>query len=451
MSRSTIHLYPLFHRGEAQVKLDFPYDESIKIHLKKMEGVRWSQTNRCFYIGRSHDSIGRLMDHCKTARIWVDVTTLGGSGLESQAGKTLPADDSLPVKTSEEDDFYENGEWSLSPDDMAWLAAQAERPTQRVNSPSDAMQDSSLPRNAQKARTRTTQFSSRAAKKKRVEFPEGLQERLTKYQAFLEQRRYAYSTVKTYLGLVRQFFAAHPGKDWNAFNRQDIAVYNHSAFIAKGKSYSTQNQFINAIKLFYQVHDIKGLVPDEIERPRKRKHLPEVLTKEEVGRLLSGVGNLKHRTILSLVYACGLRIGEALALRPADLRLNERLLYVRGAKGHKDRRVPLAGKIVALLEQYQKAYPSQEYLFEGQKGGPYSYTSARKVMKRAVAKAGLPSKVSLHTLRHSYATHLLQSGTDLRYIQEILGHADPKTTMLYTHVAANDLKNIKSPFDELGI
>ena len=179
--------------------------------------------------------------------------------------------------------------------------------------------------------------------------------------------------------------------------------------------------------------------------------LPEVLTKDEVGKLLGGLGNLKHRTLLSLVYACGLRIGEALTLRPADLRLAERLLYVRAAKGRKDRRVPLAGKIVELLDQYPTAYPCKEYLFEGQKGGAYSYTSARQVMKRAVTKAGLPVKATLHTLRHSYATHLLQSGTDLRYIQEILGHTSPKTTMLYTHVAANDLKKIRSPFDELEL
>lgn len=279
----------------------------------------------------------------------------------------------------------------------------------------------------------------------------GVQSRIVSYRRFLEQRRYASSTVKTYLGLVRHFFAAHPDRKWDAFTRADIEDYNHRAFIVKEKSYSTQNQFINAIKLFYQVHEIEGLVPDTIERPRKGFHLPEVLTKSEVGQLLGGLGNLKHRALLSLVYACGLRIGEALALVPADLRLEERLLYVRGAKGQKDRRVPLAGKILELISQYQRAYPSRAYLFEGQKGGPYSYASARQVMKRAVIKTGLSEKITLHTLRHSYATHLLQSGTDLRYIQEILGHASPKTTMLYTHVAANDLKNIKSPFDELGL
>ena len=159
----------------------------------------------------------------------------------------------------------------------------------------------------------------------------------------------------------------------------------------------------------------------------------------------------KHRTLLSLLYACGLRIGEALALVPADLRLEERILYVRGAEGQKDRRVPLAGKILDIIGQYQRVYPTRDYLFEGQKGGPYSYASARQIMKRAVVKAGLSEKVTLHTLRQGYATHLLQNGTDLRYIQEILGHTSPKTTMLYTHVAANDLKNIKSPFDELGL
>ncbi|MEM9835063.1 MAG: tyrosine-type recombinase/integrase [Bacteroidota bacterium] len=454
MPRPIIHLRPIQHRGSTQIKLDFPFDVGIKAHIKKLAEVRYSRTHNCFYMAHDFGTIGKLMAHCKPVGIWVEAATLrksdGAKANVMEAAETIKG---TKVSPEDESGAVQDRTRIVLPDAAAWLAGHDDPyiPQRAVKqqTPND---NGIAPKNASPKSGRATKMEPQLARSStRTVFPEALEARLTTYRAFLEQRRYAYTTIKTYLSLVRQFFAAHPDRAWNAFSRRDIEAYNHSAFIVRGKSYSTQNQFINAIKLFYKVHDIEGLVPDDIERPRKGKQLPEVLTKEEVRQLLSGVGNLKHLTLLSLVYACGLRIGEALALRPADLRLNERLLYVRGAKGRKDRRVPLAGKIVELLQQYQKAYPVKSLLFEGQKGGPYSYTSARKVMRRAVAKAGLSGKVSLHTLRHSYATHLLQSGTDLRYIQEILGHADPKTTMLYTHVAANDLKNIKSPFDELGL
>ena len=407
MLNATITLHPLEHRGESQMRLAFPFDGVVKEHIKQLSTVRWSQTHRCFYMPHSSELTGELMAHCKTAGIWVDVTSLRNT---SGAGRSVTRNVIAPI-----------------PSNPLGQTEQEAPPTEIFLK--------------QKAIKASTAYSR---------LPPAVLSRITTFSQYLEQRRYAYSSIKTYVGLVRQFFAAHPGRNWNDFTKSDLEAYNHRAFIVSGKSYATQNQFINAIKLFYQVHEVPGIVPAEIERPRKSTQLPEVLTKGEVGQLLGGIGNLKHRILLSLVYACGLRIGEALALRPVDLRLVERLLYVRAAKGRKDRRVPLAGKIVELLSQYQAAYPGHEHLFEGQKGGSYSYTSARQVMKRAVVKAGLPVKATLHTLRHSYATHLLQSGTDLRYIQEILGHASPKTTMLYTHVAANDLKNIKSPFDELG-
>jgi integrase/recombinase XerD len=408
MFNATITLHPLEHRGESQVRLAFPFDGVVKEHIKQLSTVRWSQTHRCFYMPHSSELTGELMEHCKTAGIWVDATSLRNT---SGAGRAVSRNVIAPISSN-----------TLG-------QTEQEEPSTKILLP------------PKKVKASTTY----------PKLPPAVLSRITTFRQFLEQRRYASSSTKTYLALVRQFFATHPGRNWNDFTKSDLEAYNHQAFIVTGKSYSAQNQFINAIKLFYQVHKIPGIIPADIERPRKSTTLPEVLTKDEVGKLLGGLGNLKHRTLLSLVYACGLRIGEALTLRPADLRLAERLLYVRAAKGRKDRRVPLAGKIVELLDQYQTAYPCKEYLFEGQKGGAYSYTSARQVMKRAVTKAGLPVKATLHTLRHSYATHLLQSGTYLRYIQEILGRTSPKTTMLYTHVAANDLKKIRSSFDELEL
>ena len=216
-------------------------------------------------------------------------------------------------------------------------------------------------------------------------------------------------------------------------------------------SYSAQNQFINAIKLFYSLHRNGEIIPEDIKRPRKQTRLPNVLSKEEVARIISSVGNLKHKCLLMVVYGAGLRIGEALNLRVEDIRSKEKLIYIRQSKGAKDRRVPLSEKMLQILRDYFKAYRPRNYLFEGQNGGKYSATSARNVFRRACQKAGISIKVTLHTLRHSYATHLMGSGVGLRYIQEILGHNSPKTTMMYTRISGKRLSEIRSPLEDMDL
>lgn len=189
---------------------------------------------------------------------------------------------------------------------------------------------------------------------------------------------------------------------------------------------------------------------DQIDRLRRAKTLPNVLSKEEVKAILEAPYNIKHRAMLSLVYSCGLRRGELLKLRLTDIDSKRKLLNIRSGKGKKDRIIPLSEKIIDLLRIYYKIYKPTSWLFEGQKkGNPYSEKSLESVLKQAVKKAKIIKPVTLHWLRHSYATHLLESGTDLRYIQEILGHKSSRTTEIYTHVSINSLQNIKSPFDDL--
>jgi len=152
-----------------------------------------------------------------------------------------------------------------------------------------------------------------------------------------------------------------------------------------------------------------------------------------------------------MVYGAGLRIGEALNLRLPDIRSNESLIYIRGGKGKKDRRVPLSMKLLDILRSYYKAYRPKVYLFEGANGGRYSNRSAMQVLKRAANKAGITRNITLHTLRHSYATHLTNKGVNIQYLQEILGHSSPKTTMLYTHLSGKDISNIRSPLDDMDL
>jgi integrase/recombinase XerD len=207
---------------------------------------------------------------------------------------------------------------------------------------------------------------------------------------------------------------------------------------------------VNAIKLFFRSIEHKKMNPELLHRPKREKLLPNVLSKEEVKQILDAHSNLKHKAMLSLIYSCGLRCGELLSMRPVHIDSKRGIVIIKQAKGKKDRIVPLSPKILEMLRQYFKDFQPQSYLFEGQeKGNPYDERSLQLVLKQALVKVKITKPVTLHWLRHSYATHLLESGTDLRYIQELLGHKSSKTTEIYTHVSTKNLQKIISPFDTL--
>jgi integrase/recombinase XerD len=191
---------------------------------------------------------------------------------------------------------------------------------------------------------------------------------------------------------------------------------------------------------------------DKIERPRREHKLPHILSSLQIKDLLSTISNPKHKLMISLIYACGLRRSELLNLKPHDIHSDRNMLRINNSKGYKDRFVPLPTSILRDLRDYFMAATPRPstWLFEGRNPGhPYSVTSLSKVMKKAVHLAHLDPQASLHWLRHSYATHLLEKGTDLRYIQTLLGHRSSKTTEIYTHVSSTALGLISSPFDDL--
>jgi integrase/recombinase XerD len=231
---------------------------------------------------------------------------------------------------------------------------------------------------------------------------------------------------------------------------EDVIVYNNEHILKNNLSASYQNQVTNAIKLFFQtIRDTKMLV-DKIHRPKHAKVLPNVLSKEEIKLILNAHSNIKHKMMLSLIYSCGLRCGELLALQPVHIDSKRNLVLLKNAKGKKDRIAPLSPKILEMLREYYTVFKPSNYLFEGViPGEPYSEKSLQSVLKQALKKVGITKPVSLHWLRHSFATHLLESGTDLRYIQELLGHSSSKTTEIYTHVSTKSIQQIKSPFDDL--
>ncbi|HPX06420.1 MAG TPA: tyrosine-type recombinase/integrase [Tenuifilaceae bacterium] len=273
---------------------------------------------------------------------------------------------------------------------------------------------------------------------------------LKTFSIWLQHRRYSESSIKSYVSLAEKFLEHMGNKPVNELTNDDVVNYVYNHIVGKGYSFAHQNQTVSALKLFFSEVVKSKIEIDKIRRPRPEHKLPNVLSKEEVKRILAAPQNIKHRTMLSLIYACGLRRSELLELKPNSIDSKRNLLIIRQSKGNKDRIVPLSEKTIIMLRNYYKMYKPKEWLFEGQVAGEqYTATSLQKVLKHAVEQAGIRKPVTLHWLRHSYATHLLESGTDLRYIQEILGHKSSKTTEIYTHVSTQSIQKIKSPFDDL--
>jgi len=283
------------------------------------------------------------------------------------------------------------------------------------------------------------------------ELPKPYEKAIENFAVWMRQKRYSDSTIKTYCSMVKLFLTYHSPKKIVELNKDDLLSFNTHYILANNYSFTFQNQLVNALKLFYSRTGGHQMQIDRLERPKKQKRLPEVLSINEVKELLGTVKNMKHKTLLSLLYSCGLRIGESLKLELNHIDLERRLLHVKAGKGRKDRFIPLSQTMVGLLKKYYAQYRPVKLVFEGVYKKAYSPVSARQVLKRALAHTNITKYVTLHTLRHSYATHLLENGTDIRFIQELLGHNDPKTTMIYTHVSTTSLEKIKNPFDDFEI
>ncbi|NMA50824.1 MAG: tyrosine-type recombinase/integrase [Mollicutes bacterium] len=262
---------------------------------------------------------------------------------------------------------------------------------------------------------------------------------------YMRNKRYSEKTINQYLKYLNEL-KLNLKKEFIEMTNEDISKYIYTKCL--DKSYSFQNQLVNAIKLMVKINNL-NIIIDKLERPKAKKELPIVLSKEDIQNLLNTIKNLKHKTILSIIYSAGLRVSEAVNLELKDIDSNRMLINIRGGKGKKDRLVMLSPKILELLREYYKIYKPSKYLFEGEKEEKYSVRSIQSIFSKAKKEANIKLKASVHTLRHSYATHLLEAGTDLRYIQELLGHSSSKTTEIYTHVSTKSIQKIKSPFDDI--
>lgn len=358
----TFRLFPFIHREILQIGIDFDYNSEVKNYLKNLEGVRWSQTHKTFYIQFTPEN-RKILHQYLTAKHWdVEDHELKNQDEKIALKTTLPLAENFVSNSL-------NEEWSLS---------------------------------------------------------------IQRFKRWMEQKRLIDNTVKTYVEVTTHFLKYLQRKKQMTITSKLIEAFNYEYIVQPGKSVSYQNQCINGIKKYLEYKQ-QPVEFKEIRRPRKEKRLPEILSTEEIKIIMDRTVNLKHKTLLALLYSGGLRIGEAINLKLTDIDSKRMLIHIKLAKGKKDRYTLLSPSFLILLREYYKAYRPQTYLFEGQSGEQYTSSSAQQVLKKSLNLAGIKGRrITLHTLRHSFATHLLESGTDLRYIQSLLGHSSPKTTMIYT-------------------
>ncbi|MBK9284234.1 MAG: site-specific integrase [Sphingobacteriaceae bacterium] len=383
-------IYPFTHKSQARYFLKFDFNTDIQSCIKQIPGYAFSASKRCWHIPANEQCLNQLLEL---------------------------------VKDLSEVEIIDNK--SINPSPIEKTENKIE-----TNSPQE--------------------INSKIITQEPISSPPDYLDKINQFKSWMRARRYSESTVNTYCEALGIFFRYFKNKTVEEITNQDLINFNNAYILANQLSASFQNQIINAIKLFYNIIENKKLDPSIIYRPKREKKLPNVLSKEEVKLILKAHANVKHRVMLSLIYSCGLRCGELLNLKPADIDSKRNLLIVRQGKGKKDRITPLSTKTIEMLRGYYETYRPKVFLFEGMKvGEPYDSRSLQAVLKQALEKVGINKPVTLHWLRHSYATHLLENGTDLRYIQEVLGHSSSRTTEIYTHVSTRSIQNIVSPFDYL--
>ena len=377
MLTKTITLTKKEHRNQAQVFLEFDYDQEL-IRLARSLGARWSKTNNTWYV-QDAKGVTNAIFKTYSGTAWVNYDAL-------KSEKTVKADKKKLLRK--------------------------ERPQK--------------------------------------EFSPAIKIEIERFIHILGSRGYTANTRNTYQNMLEVFFGYFDNKLPEEISNEDINAFMHELNVGRGYSASYLRQMIGAVKLFYSKRKGIQLDINKLDLPKKRRKLPKVLSLEEVAAILDNLKNLKHKAMISLQYGCGLRVGELLSLRPEHIDKHRQTLTVINGKGRVDRRVKITESLLILLRDYYKAYRPKEYLFEGQTGGKYSDRSLNQVLKRTAIAVGISRHVSSHALRHSYATHLLEGGVDLRYIQELLGHKSSKTTEIYTYVSNKKLESLPSPFDFLN-
>jgi|SRR5690606_31139868 len=257
-----------------------------------------------------------------------------------------------------------------------------------------------------------------------------MDKKLELFRQLLEVKRYSANSIETYVNAFRQFLLYFKGQDVDMFAERQIEQYINMQVTKRKISASYQKQIVAAIKFWYNGVLGRKIQLDYLYPDRSEFKIPKIFSQQDIKKILSVCENIKHKAILATIYACGLRLSELINLKINDIDSASMTVVIRQSKGNRDRVVVLSEKLLVLLRDYFVEYKPKEYLFEGQAGGKYSERSVQQVLKQTVSKSKINKEGSVHTLRHSYATHLIEQGTDVRFVQELLGHKNIKTTLI---------------------
>ncbi len=383
----TVTLKPLYHRGSENMAICFANNASLSDIVKKLKGIKWTRTHKCWYLPLSKQSYAALKSALS------DAATIHTEALKS---------------------YLE-----------------------------------------QRKSVRSNAGTGKLTMKKSVQLIEQplCADNIVAYNDFvtmIQLKGYSASTLRTYSDAFYQLLRLLKTIPVQTLTKQHIHSYLFW-LLKRGCSENHVHTVVNALKFYFEQVEKRPKEFYNLPRPKKPQKLPSILGEKEVERLIKAVWNLKHQALLMTAYSAGLRVSELVNLKVMDIDSSRMILHIRQGKGKKDRMVTLSETLLTTLRKYYAVYKPKEYLFEGEKGAPYSTRSAQLVLHGAKKEAGIYKQGSIHSLRHAYATHLLESGIDVRYIQDLLGHKSLTTTMLYTHVAKRDSKVIKSPLDRLNL
>ena len=401
----TVTIKPLQHRGLECIGIYFEKNALLQQSIQKEAGARWSKTNTCWYIPCNGENYLRLKTALES-KAELEITELKKFLLEkkrSGLGEAAVLAGSKPKVVKDE----------------KFRAANSKKPRPQV-------------------------YLHNLSKENK--------EALQQFKRQLLLKAYSQSTIRTYENEFRQFLQAIKNTPADHFSVSRLKDYFHYCYSTLHLSENTLHSRINALKFYYEQVLGREKFFWEIPRPKKHLILPKVLGEEELRRLFKAASNLKHKAILFTAYSAGLRVSEVINLRLQDIDRGRKQLFVYCSKGKKDRYVSLSPLLLDVLENYYRMCQPKptDYLFEGDEPGkPYSIRSAQTIFYNAKMKAGISKTISFHGLRHSFATHMLEKGVDVKYIKEILGHFNIKTTERYLHIKREMLVNIKSPLDDL--
>jgi site-specific recombinase XerD len=385
-----IQIKPIVHHNEKRLLVIFSYDNELIAIIKKVEGATFSSTHKSWHVADKPEKMTELF------RVFNGFASIEVEEIVHQ------------IKT---------------------ISEKVNKNTGVLNKPTP----------------KTTQIIlGQLSEKTKAE--------LLKFKEWMKQKRYSENTIDTYTEAMAIFFGFYSDKKTNDVSNDDINQFNIDYILKKKLSFSYQSQFASATKLFYQIIFSRNIVIGDIERPRRTHGLPKVISKKDVELMLKNIKNQKHRMALTMVYGLGLRRSELLNMKIEHLNSKRKNVTIFNGKGYKDRVLPLSDKLLEQIKKYYFAYKPSVYLIEGiAKGMPYGETSLEKIFHKYLGEILKNHNFTLHCLRHSYATHLMEGGTDLRIIQTLLGHKSSKTTEIYTWVSMKSLQNVKNPLDDFDL